>query len=252
MRKIHIILSPLFLKIPGLILACVLVVMLIATPVLAEKYNCHITFNQELGEITGVTGILHHDYASSNNSASKSTMCAINWFNFNMTEGKNFLEIILRYRRSTLEEYCQIAIRWGLDYIAETETLPLFETYNYALYIYPHEGFKVRVSNAETNEVLIHKHVYDSRVLSIRDTSSLQHYFDSEYTDYFKACSTQQWQFIKIGEIWYPAIDVLVAENTYGKTDIPGGYMETYIWDENNYWNVYYRAIQAGYDSLIT
>lgn len=224
--------------------------MLIASPVLAEKYNRSITFDQELGEITGITGILRHDYASSINSASESTLCAINWCNFNMTDGKNFLEIILRYRRATLEEYCQIAVRWGLDYIAETKPLPLLETYSYALYVYPNGGFKVRVSNARTNEVLIHEHIYDSRVLSIRGTSSLQHYFDSEYTDYFRACSTIQWQFIRIGEIWYPAADILTAQAPYGRTNILGGYMETYIWEGDNYWNAYYKAIQIEYDSL--
>lgn len=219
--------------------------MLIASPVLAEKYNCVITFDQEPGEITGITGILHHDYASLNNDATNSTMCAINWFNFNLTEGKNFLEIVLYYYKSTLVEYCQIRVRWGLDYIAETERLPLFETYDYALYLYPHEGFKVQITNAETNEVLILKRVYDSRVLSIRNTMALQHYFDSADTYYFKACSTIQWQFVKIDEMWHPAIEVLIPQRTYEKTNIPGGYMEIYIWHENNYWNVYYRTVQT-------
>ena len=232
------------MRLLGIILGCALTVMLIASPVLAEKYNCSITFNQAPGEITGMTGILHHDYASSNNDASKSTMCAINWFNFNMTDGKNFLEIILRYRKSTLKEYCQIAVRWGLDYIAETEALSLFGAYDYALYLYPHEGFKVRISDAETGEILILKRIYDPRVLSIKDTFALQHYFDSEYTYYFKACSTIQWQFIEIDGTWRPAIDVLTPQETYGKTNIPGGYVEIYIWSKNNYWNVYYRTVQ--------
>jgi len=235
-----------------LVVLSLAMVMLITTPVSADKYNCHITFDQELGEITGMTGLLRHDYASPNNNASKSTMCAINWFNFNLIEGKNFIEIILRYRQETPEEYCQIAVRCGLEYIAETEPLPLFGTYDYAVYLYPREGFKVRLSNAETGEILVHKHISDPRVLSFKDTSSLQHYYDTEYTDYFKACSTIQWQFVRIGETWYPAIDILRAETTYGKTDIPGGYMETHIWSEDNYWNMYYRAIQEGYDSLIT
>lgn len=219
--------------------------MLIASPALAEKYNCGITFDQELGEITGITGILHHNYASSNNDATDSSMYAINWFNFNLTEGKNFLEIILEYHKLDLVEYCQIRVRWGLDYIAETERLPLFGTYDYALYLYPHKGFKVRINNAETDEVLILKHVCDSRVLSIRDTSAFQHYFDNTYTYYFKACSTIQWQFVRIDGIWHPAMDILTPQKAYAKTSIPVGYMEIYIWHENNYWNTYYRAVQA-------